>query len=152
MMPASRGSRPAVTSYEVTGPPRGGSAGTVALATLIMLLGLVAEGSCAELMVELFPGTLSSQSETLLMFEAVQAIFAAAAGFLLARRAANGSCAGAGRAYVWVGAGPVALVLAVTLISAVGSGFPWWRVPFDSALVAVSVVLACRLRTRHHHR
>jgi hypothetical protein len=107
-------------------------------------------GLCVSESVGLLPQTvLDSSGKSLLVLEGVQAIFAAMAGLLLARRA--GSHGGGRRAYVWVGAGPVALVLLFTLVPAL-SGFPWWRVPLDVAVVAVSIGLSCRLRARRDHR
>jgi hypothetical protein len=147
---ALRRSRPPATSYFDPPPARGGRAGTVALATLIMALGMVTGGLCVSKMVGLLPeALLDSRIDVLLVIEAVQGVFAAMAGLLVARRATIGSGVAGGRAYVWTGAGPVVLMLVITVIPALIGPFPWWRVLLDVAVVAICVTLASWLSTRH---
>jgi hypothetical protein len=147
---ALRSSEPAAGSYEITSPHRGGRTGTVTLAILIMMLGLMVGALCVSQSLGLLPQTvLDSSGKSSLVLEGVQAIFAAMAGLLLARRA--GSHGGGRRAYLWVGAGPVALVLLFTVVPTM-DGFPWWRVPLDVIVVAAGVTLGGWLRIRHDHR
>ena len=149
---ALQSSRPPATSYFDPPPARGGRASAVALATLIMMLDMTAGAFCVSKMAGLLPETLlDSRIDVLLVIEAVQGVFAAVAGLLVARRAMIGSRPDRGHAWVWTGAGPVVLVLVVTVIPTMSGAIPWWRVPLDVAVVAICVALASRLRTRRGH-
>ncbi|GLY85326.1 hypothetical protein [Actinoallomurus iriomotensis] len=125
---------------------RHGHVSALAVAVLIMIAGLVAGSFAFAVLGMVWPGTVlrpGFAAVGVLVYEAILLLVAAPSARSAARRLPP--IADPLRRCLWAAAGPVLPVVVIGAV-ATGAGTSWWRLPLDTAVVALGAALGTTIR------